>query len=611
MKVMKVREGLLIRGQGGGLPKKGLKRAGERSLRPDAKRERRLQEEIQELKEANERLALQVASYRQAESIARAQHYFRKAVEESISLGIIAFGINGRQIYVNPTFCRMVGWSQEALIGAMPPFLYWPSEKIKIYTRYFQSVIEQKQNSQSLEVLFQRKNGERFNALLMYAPLKDGEGRLIGWVSSVGNITERKQTEQALRKSEAAARRWAQELATMSAIGRIISSTLNIEEIYDRFAEEARKLIPFDRVNINLINFKAKNVISAFSSGITESGRKIGETFPLAGSATEHVLKTRAGFLLFPTDEEELKDRFPGLVPTFHVGHRSMITVPLISKDKVIGSLYFGSIRPHVFGDQELRLAAEVGAQIAGAIAGAQVFSELVLAREALKESEKRVKRLSHQLLLAEEKERKRISHEIHDGLGQLLNAIKFKVEDIHQKSERVDEINQYKDTIRLIQQSIDEARRIQMNLRPSILDDLGILPTMDWLCRVFNSTCPSVQINKRIELEEQEVPDPLKIVIYRISQEALNNVAKYSGAELVNLCLGKAEGAIELTIQDHGRGFNLQEALATSASSAHGLGLSSMRERAELVGGSFLVESEVGKGTTVRVCWPVEPRPL
>jgi PAS domain S-box-containing protein len=233
--------------------------------------------------------------------------------------------------------------------------------------------------------------------------------------------------------------------------------------------------------------------------------------------------------------------------------------------------------------------------------------TERKLAQEALQQSEEQLRYLSSQLLSAEEKERKRIARELHDGIGQSLTAIKFRVENMLQqmdrgKAKRI--AGPLETIIPLIQQSIEESRRIQMDLRPSILDDLGILATLSWFCREFQTTYSGISIEKMIEINEDEVPDSLKTVIYRISQEALNNAAKHSKADLVHLALRKSDGKIELAIRDNGQGFDLNEILPREGSE-RGLGLTSMRERTELSGGRFEIESILGKGTTIRVSWP------
>ncbi len=227
---------------------------------------------------------------------------------------------------------------------------------------------------------------------------------------------------------------------------------------------------------------------------------------------------------------------------------------------------------------------------------------ELAKANEALRD-------LSKRLISAHEEERKRIAGEIHDTLGSFLAAIKFKVESFHvQIGKTASGSTEYSNTINtiipLIQECVEECRRIQMDLRPSILDDLGLLAGLSWFCRRFQTTYSNIQIEPGIEVEEGDVPFPLKIVVFRVTQEAMNNIAKHSKADLVRLRLRKIDGAIELILQDNGQGFNLEKVL-NSESTGRGLGLRSMRERTEFSGGSFAIQSAEGKGTIIRASWP------
>jgi PAS domain S-box-containing protein len=226
---------------------------------------------------------------------------------------------------------------------------------------------------------------------------------------------------------------------------------------------------------------------------------------------------------------------------------------------------------------------------------------------EALTESEKRLRSLSSQLLVTQEKERKLVAQEIHDSIGASLAATKFKVENIITKigENRPQTRAALGSILPMLQEVIQEARRIQMALRPSILDDLGILATISWFCREFESTYSHINIRQEINIEESEVPDSLKTVIYRVLQEAMNNIAKHSKADRINLLLRKMDGAIELGIEDNGEGFDPEEALARIGTN-RGLGLSSMRERAELSGGSFSIKSSKGAGTVIKAMWPI-----
>ncbi|MBN2298674.1 MAG: PAS domain-containing protein [Deltaproteobacteria bacterium] len=235
-------------------------------------------------------------------------------------------------------------------------------------------------------------------------------------------------------------------------------------------------------------------------------------------------------------------------------------------------------------------------------------ITEKKMAEEKMKRSEKNLRILSSQLLNAKEDERKRISQELHDSVGQYLTSIKFHTENTLSQMEKKSSkagLKALKDTIPIIQTTIDEVRRISMDLRPSTLDDLGILATISWFCREFQLVYTNIRINKTIDIEEGDVPEHLKIIIFRTIQESLNNVAKHSQADTADITLLNRNGNIELTISDNGKGFDAQEKLM-SEDYNRGLGLASMEERAELSNGIFSIDSVKGLGTLVMTTWRI-----
>ncbi len=137
------------------------------------------------------------------------------------------------------------------------------------------------------------------------------------------------------------------------------------------------------------------------------------------------------------------------------------------------------------------------------------------------------------------------------------------------------------------------------------MLDDLGILVTINWFCREFESAYVGIHIQKEVDIKEEEVPDSLKIVIYRVLQEAMNNIGKHSRANAVGLSLRKSDGSTELTIRDNGQGFDPAE-VHSHTGTARGLGLESMRERVEISGGEFRIDSIIGRGTSIRAIWRI-----
>jgi signal transduction histidine kinase len=228
---------------------------------------------------------------------------------------------------------------------------------------------------------------------------------------------------------------------------------------------------------------------------------------------------------------------------------------------------------------------------------------------EELRHSENEMRLLSVQLLTVQEMERKRIASELHDGIGQSLSAMKFCLENaIGRWPPQPDnqDVDRIKGVIPKMQASIDEVRRIAMDLRPSTLDDLGIIPTIAWFCREFRSIYNDIHLDTHIAVAENDVSVPLKTVIFRIMQEALNNVVRHARARHVRVHLRKTDSAIELLVRDNGIGFDVNSQ-AQRKKSSRGFGITGMRERAEFSGGTFLVTSNSAAGTVVRVAWPCQ----
>lgn len=243
-------------------------------------------------------------------------------------------------------------------------------------------------------------------------------------------------------------------------------------------------------------------------------------------------------------------------------------------------------------------------------LGNAQDVTERRKAEQALRASKEELRRLSVRILSAQEAERARIARELHDSLGQSLSAVKFSMEGAlggARSDERRSQATALRGLVPMMQGAVDEVRRISMALRPSTLDDLGLLATIAWFCREFEVTHPEVSVERDLEVAEAEIPDLLKTAIYRILQEAMNNVAKHSGAERVLLTLRKAGGTLELTVRDNGRG--VDPGGTPEEGAVGGFGLKSMRERAELSGGEFRLESAPGQGTVVGAAWPLGKR--
>jgi len=230
---------------------------------------------------------------------------------------------------------------------------------------------------------------------------------------------------------------------------------------------------------------------------------------------------------------------------------------------------------------------------------------ERTVALETLNEE---LRQVPSKLIAVQEEERRRLASELHDSIGQTLAAVKFWVEialKFREEGSDADALYHLERFVPILQRSIEETRNIYMGLRPPMLEDMGLLPALEWLRRECMRLYPARHIELETGIKEEEIPESLKVNIFRIVQEALNNIAKHSKAEWVDISIIKDGSAIELAVSDDGVGMDLDQILRTST--ARSLGLTSMRERAEIFGGSFSIESTPSEGTTIRALWSIE----
>lgn len=221
--------------------------------------------------------------------------------------------------------------------------------------------------------------------------------------------------------------------------------------------------------------------------------------------------------------------------------------------------------------------------------------------------SQNELRRLSAQILTIQENERHRIATDLHDGLGQSLTMIRLGLEECtsllgsNANNEAKESLQRLRSQVR---DAFEELRRVAMDLRPSTLDDLGILATLSWFFREFENSCHCTKIEKHLLVRESDIPAPLKITIFRILQEAISNIVKHAKAGIIQVTLQKEGSVLQLSIEDNGQGFN-PAGLVCNCPHDKGIGLLSMKERAGFSGGIFQLDSAIGRGTRINVCWP------
>jgi signal transduction histidine kinase len=235
-----------------------------------------------------------------------------------------------------------------------------------------------------------------------------------------------------------------------------------------------------------------------------------------------------------------------------------------------------------------------------------QEIEERKRAEQMLRESEQQLRGLSYQLMAAQEKERKRISRELHDELGQALTIIKMRLRFI-QENLGHDQIvlkDECESSMLYINQVIENMRRLSQDLSPSVLEDLGLTVALRWVISNFAKN-GNIKITHDIMNIDQLLPADSQIILYRILQETLTNISKHSGAAQVSVAIKERDATIYFSVEDDGKGFNTENGVIQDVKQK-GLGLKSMDERVRMLGGSFCLWSQEGKGVKIAFSIPV-----
>jgi len=282
---------------------------------------------------------------------------------------------DGKFVDLNGSTAELFGYdNKEELmkIGSIARLYFNPENRSKI-----QEILSKQDFAKDVEQEMRRKDGEKIYVLVTMSTRKDHKGNAIGYKGTIKNITDLKRAEQELQREKLAVQNLAEEREVVAKIGRIISSTLEIDKVYRYFAEEVRKIIPFDRISVDIIQPERNGFSTAYALGNGTEGLRSEEIIPLAGSITQEVMRTRSSLLLQAEDTGEVGNHFSQAQRIFQAGFRSSMTIPLISKDRVIGTLHLLSLRPNAYTNANVTLAESIGAEIAGTIASAQLYEEM------------------------------------------------------------------------------------------------------------------------------------------------------------------------------------------------------------------------------------------
>ncbi len=389
-----------------------------------------------------------------------------------------------------------------------------------------------------------------------------------------------------LYEAEQQARRVAE---TLRAASLALTRTLDLGAVLTTLLDYAGQLVPYDRAGVSLLDADSRLVLRA-GRGHERWDSPVLRQSP-ADDAADHVgargvLAARESVVVADTDEH------PGWRRPAGGRHmRNWLGVPLVVGGGVIGLYFLEKAEPGCFSDEHVRLAEALAAQASAAIQNARLF-------EQVRESREQLEALSHRLTQVQEAERRFIARELHDEIGQLLAGLKLAVE---MSARKTPEAPSLREVEARLGELIARIRELSLDLRPAMLDDLGLLPALLWhFERCASQTGVRVAFKHR-GVERRFEPE-LETAVYRIVQEGLTNVARHAGVSEATVRLWCTGHELGLQIEDGGTGFDAKAVLGGGASS----GIAGMRERARLLGGEVTVESVPGIGTRLTAELPV-----
>lgn len=608
-----------------------------------------------------------ISERRQAEeALARQKDLYDSLLKAQSDLGDgVALTQGTRIVYANEALSRIYGYSQDELL-AMPSFLdvVVPEDRTRLTDRLRQRLGGQDTSDQN-ETTIIRKDGRRVEIEYALKLLRSKDGVQV--FSIIRDITSRKQAQESLRVSEERFRLLFEAIKDYAIVsidpkGMVLSWNEGAERIFGYRAEEmlgqsfSRVFPPQDARDGKLeIELQIATELSRFEEEDTRI-RKDGSPF------IAHVITTAlydssgklTGFVRITRDitaRKRAEEKFKGLLES---APDAMFIVDSQGKIQIVNSqaeILFGYPREELFGqtiemlipkrfrgkhlahrtdyfsDPKTRTMG-VGLELYGlrkdqrefpvdislspleteegilTITAVRDTTERKRAEDLLRRSETRLRALTNRLVETQENERRHIARELHDEFGQMLTGLKMNLETLEQSTNDANE--NVVEAKTLVIELVEKVRSLSRDLRPSILDDLGLLPALLSLIERFTTHTKILVDFKQHGLNDQRFPSKIEITIYRIVQEALTNIARYAHVNEASVWIQVERDRIQLEIADQGTGFDVESVSAAGVSN----GLVGMSERALSVGAVLTIKSTPGGGTRLSAQIPLDPSP-
>jgi PAS domain S-box-containing protein len=485
----------------------------------------------------------------------------------------------GRIKLVNREWERTLGWSLEELQNQGPDIFadFYPDPE------YRQDVLNfiAASTGEWADFRTRVRDGRVIDTTFTNIRLEDGTNIGIG-----RDITERKQAADLLRRQTA-------QLAALHEIELEISAESELSRVLD------------------VITRRASELLNAYHCSAYIRDRELAELSLVASLDTELIgLRLKegeglAGRVAVSGEAQAIDDycAWEGRASTIDAKEIGpALGAPLKWQQTVIGAICLAR-RPgeERFTDDDIRFMEQIAGDAAIAIHQATLLEEV-------QQGHHRLQVLSHRLIDAQEAERKRLSRELHDQIGQALTAVQISLQSLQSSPGASGPDDRLSETLTMIDYALEQVHDLSLDLRPSLLDDLGLVAALRWYVDRVASRAGLVRCFNATMLETRLTPQ-LETACFRIAQEALTNVLRHARASTISVQVKHFDSALQLLVQDDGVGFDVRAAMSRAGVDAS-LGLQGMQERAAALGGIVDIKSQPGNGVEVLASFPLAQAP-
>ncbi len=405
----------------------------------------------------------------------------------------------------------------------------------------------------------------------------------------IRDVTEEKKIEESLvRRNE--------ELSILNALATTVNQSLDLEDILGQALDEVLRLTGIDAGAIFLHEEMLGDLELLAHCGLSEEAARLASRLGLLDGACGGVLEF--GQLVVVPDISRYRGRRAESLKREKLS--SLVHVPLTAKGSTLGSMCVGTRRQREFDEEEQELLTAIGSQIAVAVENARLYAE-VQHKEQLRGE------LLKKAITAQEEERKRIARELHDDTSQALTALLYAAEEGMEMSDLAEVKEMLTSMRELVVHTLDGVHKLIFDLRPTMLDHLGLVPALRWFAQ-SRLEPTGIRVTIQEKSPPRRLPTEVETALFRVVQETINNIARHAAARNAQISFDFGNEAVTVEVEDDGIGFDMIE-LVLSPDSGRGLGLMGMQERIEVLDGEIEIISALGYGTRVHIRVPIVER--